>query len=145
MRLMTWNLAGRKKKLGDQLKALEDVDADVVALQEITETTLPHLKAGLTSAEYNSIISSIELYPDHPFKGPRKYGLLLASKWPLKTKPVKNPIPWPERFLSCICEHPQELFDLHTTHIPPGSSNGWIKIDMFEAIYQAVAEKNHGL
>ena len=33
-------------------------------------------------------------------------------------------------------------FELHTSHIPPGSSNGWIKIDTFEGIFRRLAQQS---
>jgi hypothetical protein len=31
------------------------------------------------------------------------------------------------------------LIECHTTHIPPGASNGWIKIETLEGIYNSLA------
>ena len=41
MRLITWNVAGRVRRQPEQAEVVARVDADVVALQELTERTLP--------------------------------------------------------------------------------------------------------
>jgi len=38
------------------------------------------------------------------------------------------PRAWPERTLSVDIEMPWGAVEVHTTHIPPGVTNGWIKI-----------------
>jgi exonuclease III len=34
------------------------------------------------------------------------------------------------------------IIELYNAHIPPGSSNGWIKIDTFEGIYKALSKES---
>ena len=67
--------------------------------------------------------------------GPRRYGLMLASRWPLEAlDPCEFSVPWPERVLSAIVAAPGGPVEVHTTHVPPGASNGWIKIEHLEAL-----------
>ena len=49
-------------------------------------------------------------------------------------------MPWPERLLSVDIDTPCGLLEMHTTHIPPGVTNGWIKIEMLEGIYRGLAQ-----
>jgi exonuclease III len=42
---------------------------------------------------------------------------------------------WPERFLSGLAHSPTGDIEVHTTGIPPGASNGWVKVEMFDGIY----------
>jgi exonuclease III len=41
--------------------------------------------------------------------------------------------------VSVIVEAPGTEVEVHTVHIPPGSSNGWIKIDTFHGVFQRLA------
>lgn len=45
-------------------------------------------------------------------------------------------MPWTERLLSVKAHAPTADLELHTAYIPPGSSNGWIKIETFQALYR---------
>lgn len=65
----------------------------------------------------------------------RRYGLLIASRWPLTLLPAMD-VPYPERVLSAVAHTLWGEIDIHTTHIPPGEGNGWIKIETFEGIYK---------
>jgi exonuclease III len=49
---------------------------------------------------------------------------------------------WPERLLSAHIWVPGHAVTVHTTHIPPGSSNGWTKIEMVEAILAVACESS---
>ena len=61
--------------------------------------------------------------------GPRKYGELLASRWPMEAlPPARFEIPWPERVLSAAVQLPFGEVEVHVTHLPTGVGHGWIKI-----------------
>lgn len=49
------------------------------------------------------------------------------------------PVPYPERVLTATITGPRAPIELHTTQIPPGVSNGWIKVDTLEGIYRRLA------
>jgi exonuclease III len=34
---------------------------------------------------------------------------------------------------------PTAMIEVHTAHVPPGSSNGWLKVDTFRGIYRRLA------
>jgi hypothetical protein len=61
-------------------------------------------------------------------------GLLIASRFPLVYRTSEQKVPWPERVLSVEVTTPNRAINVHTTHIPPGSSNGWLKVEMLEAV-----------
>jgi len=48
-------------------------------------------------------------------------------------------IPWPERVLSVAIASPFGAIELHTTHIPPGSSNRLIKVHTLKGIFCRLA------
>ena len=46
-RVLIWNVAGRGKKVAAQIDAIKSIDADVVALQEVTQRSLASILTGL--------------------------------------------------------------------------------------------------
>jgi exonuclease III len=87
------------------------------------------------------VVDSFDLAPNLSLlTGKRRYGQLIASRFPLRPlAPDEFNIPWPERVLSAAVSTVTGELELHTTHIPPGSSNGWIKIYTLEGIHQRLA------
>lgn len=140
-RVISWNINGRKKKLPAQILALQGRRPDVVALQEVKITTAPLLEMELREIGLPHCTNSFSLATDLSLlSGRRQYGELIASRWPLRSVAFKAfPVPWPERVLSAVIESPSGEIEIHTVHIPPGISNGWTKIEMFEGIYQQLA------
>jgi exonuclease III len=144
MRFMSWNVGRRVGRLPDQIEALKKLQPDVVALQEVTPSTASLFFKVLPTIGLYNIADSFSLAQDKEIlKGPRHYGELIASCWPLSSiLPTRFRIPWPERILSVEINSPVGLIECHTTHIPPGASNGWIKIETLEGIYNCLAIAN---
>jgi len=66
--------------------------------------------------------------------------LVLASRLSLVTHdPERFPVPWQERVLSATIRVPSGRVEITTTHVPPGSSNGWIKIEHLEGLRLGLA------
>jgi exonuclease III len=140
--LVSWNVAGRVKVLGEQIDFLCQREPDIVALQEIRTSTAARIELGLRRAGLENVKHSAYLAKHHN----RPYGELIASKWPLELLPPTDfEIPFPERVLSVIIDSPSGSIELHTAHIPPGTSQGWKKIETFEGIYKRLAchSENH--
>jgi exonuclease III len=138
MRLISWNVAARTKLLKRQVAALADRQPDIVALQEVRENAVEQYLAALRAIDLPHAVDSFRLSPDRTsLTGARRYGEVLAMRWPLRAlPPTMFAIPWPERVLSCVAETPWMEIELHTTHIPPGVSNEWIKIETSRGMYQ---------
>ena len=130
LRIITWNVAGRKKTLAAQLGYLAEKQPQVVCLQEVTPGTVNDLCSGLVDAGLVHVEHTI--VDEHPRRGPRRYGLLIAATTPLRRVAVEAS--WPERLLGVSASLAGTACTLFTTHIPPGSSNGWAKVDMLEAV-----------
>ena len=141
MKLTSWNLNSRSSKatLKDQVDYLLSQDLDVIALQEVTKSSMRYLSDAFTD---QNKVSSFELSQDtNHLTGKRKYGELIVSKLKFKyLDPYRIPLPFPERVLSVVFE--DKGIELLTTHIPPGSSNGVIKVKHFEALYDYLAEES---
>ena len=141
MRLISWNTNGRVARIEEQIEAVKKQRCDLVALQEITAKTAPIWVEALQGMGLTHTASSFQTTARRPkTTGRRKYGELIASRWPLRRMPGSAfHVPWPERVLSVSFDSPHGNIQLHTTHIPPGVTNGWIKIEMLEGIYERLA------
>ena len=128
-RLISWNVAGRVRCLSDQAAALVGVEPDVVPLQEITASSSVEWRRSLTEAGLGDIAFSFDLTPaTFVPKGPRKYGLILASRWPLDTlSPDRFQVPWPERVLSAMLNTPFGPVEINTTHVPPARATAGLR------------------
>ena len=131
---MTWNVARKKNLISEQTSFINSIDADIVALQEITKSTNTQFQ-DILSKSYPHIISSFDLATDKSILiKKRMFGQIVASKYKLDPiGPDKILVPWTERVLS-VKVLSESKFIFHTTHIPPGSSNGWIKIEMISGL-----------
>lgn len=136
MRLLSWNVAGRVKNCEQQARLIHSRNPDIIALQEVTVKSYSQLENLLKERGFEYIVESVQLAA----KFGRRFGELIASHFPLnKLPPSDINIPFPERVLSATIEISIGPLEFHTAHIPPGSSNGWIKIDTFEGIYTRLA------
>ena len=140
MKVISWNLNSRTHEaiLKDQSSYLKTKNFDVATLQEITLNSEIFLKE---SFKEMFVLSSFDLVEDKSILiNKKKYGQLLISKEPLQfiSEQCKE-IPFPERFLSCFIE-PSGV-EIHTTHIPPGSSNGVIKVEHFEEVFNYLSNR----
>lgn len=115
---------------------------DVVALQEVTHRSLPLLLDGLRSG--GLIHAEHSLPHDRPESGARALGVVVASRYPLVRQDHALPLPWHEKGLSVVVKVPSAAVEVNTVHLPPGVSHGWVKIDIYEAIYKAVAKPAAG-
>ena len=113
------------------MAALLSREPDFVALQEVTSSSFRILEPELRKGGLEHIACS--LAEGVAATGPRSLGVLIASRYPFAVIPGL-PIPWPEKALSIAVNEPILTFDLHTVHIPPGSSNGWMKVEVLEGV-----------
>jgi exonuclease III len=140
MHLISWNVNGRVTRLGAQSHALHQRHPDLVALQEVVPTTVAQWRAHLAHSGLVYCVDSFALQDQAPTERHRRYGELLASRWPLTPlPPTAVAVPWPERMLSAVLASPWGTIELHTTGIPPGVSHGWLKVEMLEALYSRLA------
>lgn len=141
MRLISWNLNARRTNLGLQVEALAVRAPDVVALQEVTPMTVAALRAALAKAGLPYAADSFALAPPYfAPTGARRYGLLTASRCEIVAEaPGRFALPWPERVLTVALLTPGGRVEVHNTHVPPGSSNGWVKIDHLVGLYEGLA------
>jgi exonuclease III len=137
IRLISWNIAGRVKACQQQLSALLKFEPDIVALQEVRRGSINTWRSGLENAGYY-VANTTNSANEHV----RQFSVLTASNFMLERLVTNVEIPFPERFLSVRILSSDSWFELHNCHIPPGSSQGWKKIETFEGLYKLLACKS---
>jgi exonuclease III len=139
-RIISWNTNRRSREAPAQVRALLERTPDIVALQEVTPTTVPMvLKAlrdgGLT--QFRSTVESLAL-PKTP--RPRTYGVIIASRYPTIDDPeVALHASWKEKALTAVFQTPVGALEVHTVHVPPGSSHAWVKVEVLESVFRSLA------
>ena len=145
MKIISWNVANRIRKQSLQLDALVSKKPDIIGLQEVKRRALLLWMEGLKKEGYIHTILSLGLHGGNSeFTGARRYGVLIASRWPLTSINQSSlKIPWPERLVSVLIHSPKVNFEFHVAHIPCGASHGWLKIETFVGIYKFLAKNNN--
>jgi Endonuclease/Exonuclease/phosphatase family len=98
------------------------------------------LRATLPAINLSHTIESFAASPPWAALGPRQDGLLIASRFPMTAATHAHGVVWPERLLSARVALPGQDVTVHTTHIPPGSSNKGMKVEMLEAVMAVVPD-----
>ena len=111
MQLVTWNLAGRVKRLPEQATLLLALAADVISLQELAPSTLSAWSDRLQAAGYHTLAA-----PDS-HERPRPLRVLTAAREPLHEIPLPD-IPWPERVLAARLQDGSEIVNVHSPTSP---------------------------
>ena len=141
MRLLTWNLNSRRK-VAEQVAAIAARSPDIVALQELTLISTMSWRDVLPLAGLPNVVDSFSSSPSWEPKGPRRYALIVASRFPLTYVTWPHAVPWPERILSVEVLTLRGAINVHTTHIPPGCTNGWLKVKMLEAVSAVISAQS---
>ena len=90
--------------------------------------------------KFKHIHFSLDLIADNKLLvGPRKLGVLTASNYKLEMRDLNEfNIPWRERILNHNVYTSKKKIRFYNAYIPPGSSNGWIKIETLEGIFKGL-------
>jgi exonuclease III len=134
MRVITWNVARRSSRLAGQAAALAAREPDVVALQEITDRTLPLWRAVLARIGLPHLRASLD--DADPSRAPaerRRTGVLLASSTALGDPSATLTVPWPETAVAAEASSAIGAVEVHCLHVP-NAANGWIKARTLQAI-----------
>ena len=134
MRIVSWNVAGRRTRLPEQAAAILAVVPDVVCLQEVTVNSLPAWRAQLDEAGLGHIVTPLD--DGRPPK-PRRLAVLTASREALPRLELPDELPWPERAVA-VDLHGTALLNVHS---PISPSPGLAKVRTHEALYAWAAEQ----
>lgn len=130
MKLISWNVAGRRGRLEDQVRAVLRQEADLVCLQEVRSSTAPRWMEVLAR-------DGLDQLADSSRKSDRKLFNLTASRWPLTELDVPG-MPQPERLLSVRVGSDHGPVEVHNVHVPP-VNQGIAKLETLTAVHQALA------
>jgi exonuclease III len=132
MLLVSWNVAGRTKRLDEQIARVLALEADLVCLQEITPTTLSRWRERLEGADYTSVEYAA---PDGTSVRRRPLMVLSASRGD-STRVTVDDLPLPERVLSVCLPDGTELVNVHS---PISPAPGRAKVRTHLAVYAHLA------
>ena len=134
MRVITWNVARRSSRLAEQAAALASREADLVALQEITDRTLPLWRAVLERIGLPHIRASLETAdPSRVPRSRRRTGVLLGSAGALRDPSATLPVPWAETAVAAVAATAIGPVEIHCLHVP-NAANGWVKPHTLRAV-----------
>jgi exonuclease III len=134
--LLSWNVAGRVKRLPEQAERLLELGADVVCLQEITRSTLPRWRELLHDAGYVGIAHGELAVVERE----RPLAVLTASRTPLHAVLVDG-APWPERVLAVHLSDGTEIVNVHS---PISPKPNLAKVRTHEAVHRHLADEPRG-
>jgi exonuclease III len=142
VKLISWNTNGRRQP-ELQAEALLARLPDIVGLQEVTASSATSWIKALEAGGLPFIRTTVADARERR-RGPHAYGVLIATRYPLgEQTQVSFAVPgWEEKVLSQLVETPLGELAVHTVHAPPGSSNGWEKVAVLEAVYAGLSSLN---
>lgn len=116
MRLVSWNVAGRQRRVHAQADRVLSVRPDLICLQEITPVAVEPWRERLDEAGFR-----VELAPlPRVREASRPLGVLTATRSALEVVPVAD-LPWPERVLAVRLDGALEVVNVHLPVSPkPG-------------------------
>jgi exonuclease III len=144
MRIVTWNVARRRSRLAEQAAALAGREPDLVAIQEVSDRTMPLWRAALATIGMAHVRASLEgADPARVPTARRSTGVLLGSRTPLADA-TALPVPWPETAIAAVASSMRtSALELHCIHVP-NAANGWVKVRTLQAIRRGLATAPRG-
>jgi exonuclease III len=133
MRLLTWNVAGRRTRQPEQAAAVASLAPDVVCLQEVTATSLPSWREALAAAGLEHVVTPLD---DALPPKPRRLAVLTAAREPLAPVALEG-LPWPERAAAADLGGVTVL----NVHSPISPSPELAKVRTHEALYEWVRDR----
>jgi exonuclease III len=134
VRLLSWNVAGRRTRLPEQVDAVAAATPDAVCLQEVTWNSLPLWREAL--AELGLEHTTTPLDEGRPPK-PRRLAVLTASREPHEPIAIDG-LPWPERAVHVAFGS----FGLVNVHSPISPSPALAKVLTHEALYEHLKDRD---
>ncbi len=146
MRVASWNIRGNNginaKRQRAILAAIEASSPDIIVLQEVAWKGDIHedlmaglMRLGWSAVAYGGVIGSSTV----------RHGNLVASRFPLTLDESDwaPGLPWKQSLIRVIASCDETEVVIIGAHIPNGSGNGWVKIETFEALADALDPNVH--
>jgi endonuclease/exonuclease/phosphatase family metal-dependent hydrolase len=145
IRVVEWNVnraAGDRRRR--QIEALAGEDADLVVLTEVAHGSAPedYLEGMSASGLANGASSRDSIEGPPSTDGRRRFGVVLAARWPLTSVGPFPGAPWPERTLDITIAHPIGDIRVLAIYAPLGRHDT-TKSETFEAAGRII-EGAHG-
>ena len=134
LRVITWNVARRSSRLAEQGAVLAGRDPGVIALQEVTETTLPLWRAVLERIGLPHVRASLDTAD--PARTPASraaHRSPVGIGGPLREASSGLPVPWTETVVAAVAASAIGPVEINCAHVP-NAANGWIKPETLEAV-----------
>jgi len=133
VRLITWNVAGRSKRLPEQASAIAAREPDIVALQEVTRRTRPLWDRafelmGLTHVSASTVDGGLS---DGTVG--RRTLVMIGARVALEEVHKPLAVPRPESALSVLARSSSGPLEIHCVHVP-NAANGWVKVETLQAL-----------
>jgi exonuclease III len=138
VRIASWNVAGRRTRLPEQVAAVAAMAPDVVCLQEVTVNSLPLWRAALAEAGLEHSVTPLD--DGRPPK-PRRLAVLTAAREPLERLPLDVELPWPERAVAVDLRGVALL----NVHSPISPSPGLAKVLTHEALFDWAKDRDRAI
>ncbi|MBV9001252.1 MAG: endonuclease/exonuclease/phosphatase family protein [Solirubrobacterales bacterium] len=133
VRLITWNVAGRSKRLPEQAGAIAARKPDIVALQEITRRTRPLWDRAFELMGITHVAaSSLESGLPGGAVGRRTF-VMIGARLALEEARTPLAVPRPESALSVLAHASSGPLEIHCVHVP-NAANGWVKVETLQAL-----------
>jgi exonuclease III len=130
VRIVSWNVAGRKSRIDEQADSVFAAEPDLVCLQEVTPATAAGWSERLSEAGLAPVVAPLP----RAREGSKPLAVLTAAREPLETVPVED-VPWPERVLA-VFAGPLEVVNVHS---PISPKPGLVKVLTHEAVFRHLA------
>jgi exonuclease III len=129
VRLVSWNVAGRVRRVPDQAARIAALRPDVVCLQEVTAGATPLWEHALRSVGLECV--SRPPAPSRAEPRTRRLSVVTATRDPAETCTVDG-VPWSERALAVRLGDGLEVVNVHS---PISPSPNLVKVRTHEAVH----------
>jgi exonuclease III len=135
MRLVSWNVAGRMKRLPEQAARIAEAAPDAVCLQEVIDRAVP-----LWEHAFATIGLEHVAHPPRPLAAPgrRRLAVLIAARDPFCVSDAIDGVPWPERTLAVTLPSRLQLVNVHS---PISPSPELAKVRTHEAVHAFLKQR----
>jgi exonuclease III len=124
--LVSWNVAGRRTRVGEQADRVLAEEPDLVCLQEVTPLTADDWAERLEEAGLRVALAPLP----RAREGSRPLAALIAARGALEVGEVDG-VPWPERVLAARTDS----LEVVNVHSPISAKAGLVKVMTHEAVF----------
>ncbi len=142
VRLITWNVARRSKRLVEQATAIATREPDIVALQEVTRRTRPLWDRafelmGLRHVTASSVGSGLS-----GGAVDRRTLVMIGARVALEEVQTPLAVPRAESAIGVVARSSSGPLEIHCVHVP-NAANGWVKVETLQALRRGLQTPSH--